>query len=259
MNTPMRSIFTLALRLLSPPLSALPFATPLPASTAREMAFIKDRFPADIQLFWTKQLGRLRNLVRDSPTIGKARYGETPAEIRPSTGKIKIAALSPLMHQLCLGGGKWITQLTRGFNITGILPRREACPRDTKVRKGEILAAERTPRSSELQFAGRFSNAGRKNAAALRGDAMGKCEKGRLRGCPLSEPMRAPFYLGAGENVAFRFRRNRAISLVRATTFNAHRSTSRVRWLPLSCFPQGAKWRNFVVLLIPPATIGNSL
>ena len=50
----------------------LSLATPLPPSTGLALSFIKDCFPIAIQLFRTKQLNRLRGLVRDSAAVEKA-------------------------------------------------------------------------------------------------------------------------------------------------------------------------------------------
>ena len=184
----------------------LSLATPLPPSTTWAMSFVKDCNPAAIQIFWTKQLNRLRGLVRDSAPVEKAWLEATPDAIRPATGKIKLVALASLMNQLDLGGSKWIKQFIHGFRLTGTFSQKSTFPLDPRVTADEQVPLKAIFGSSQQRFWERSAKSGHKNANALWNEAMEQCEKGWLHGMfPLREAMGPGGFKDKAINVAFRF------------------------------------------------------
>ena len=108
------------------------------------------------------------------------------------------------MHQLDLGGSKWIKQFTHGFRLTGTFSQRHTFPVDPRVVTSDTVPLKAIFSSSQQRFTERAAKSGYKDANALWDEAMEQCQKGWIHGkFPLKESMKPEGFRGRAVNVAF--------------------------------------------------------
>ena len=75
----------------------------------------------EVLQFREGQFARLSRLLGRSAST-QAKWGEsTPNELRGGTCRIATVPLLSLMRHFGLGGGRWVTQLVRGFPSCGVI------------------------------------------------------------------------------------------------------------------------------------------
>ena len=155
--------------------------------------------------FCGKQLSRLGKLVSGAADAQAAWDKAILPSLQPSTGKLKTIAPKQLFTLVGIGGSAWLDQFAVCFPITGTISQKGVYPVDP--------SAGPPPKSfssifetSSIRFRERAAKSGCKNAAELRGEALGHVKSGWLEEpIKLTTDGRPEGFECDRSNVAFRF------------------------------------------------------
>ena len=179
--------------------------TPLPRELKRAADFVIDSDPRVVAAF--------RSALASGLAGHQRQWGSSilPA-IQPAAGKIRPLPLRHLADQCGLGGSRRLGKFSVGFPITGELSQNRffsaASPSGVTIEQGKMFGTD------AARFSERSATSGMKTADQLRGEAIGKVEKGWLR--PPATLGAAGFPDGfrpVGYNIAFRLGAEQAAKL----------------------------------------------
>ena len=122
---------------------------PLPDWASASIEFIRDTPGVSTLHHWSSQLKAVRELVRDSRPIQLIWDSAVPPSLQPVAGRIASVALTDLVAQYGLGGGRWVRQFTFGFDVMGGFSKKFLPPVFHKVEPphGDGLTSHRRGRA----------------------------------------------------------------------------------------------------------------
>ena len=176
---------------------------PLPESTNAAVSFIAKTDGAAAKAFWSEHLSRLGSLVAVADQINSQWGDLIPSEIRPSAGKLKLAAFLSHMLRSGLGGSRWWRQFIFGFELAGVLSQSGTSPVDSRTDDKLPASDVKLFSAAQSRFRERPNAACRKNGKLLWVDAIDRWGKGWLSPPVLIGSTAAP--TASPINYAFRF------------------------------------------------------
>ena len=177
---------------------------PLPDEVSASLRFIRDTPDLSILRHWPSQLGAVEKLAKASQPLQLIWDAAAPPSLQPVAGRIASVALTDLMAQYGLGGGRWVRQSTFGFDVMGDLSQKFLPPVNRKAEPP--LGADSPLTDAAERFALRARCSGFAHQDGLWPEALSQVERGWLTDpLPLGESGGMMSVETGDSNVTFRF------------------------------------------------------